>query len=102
VEQNAENPINTRIVTTVRVLNPVEATQTNFEASLAAVLDYLTSEGKAPVAVMPLSTDAVPSGTPSCPKCRSFALYRQNNLGNYECQTCGLPDITEETARRTQ
>lgn len=25
---------------------------------------------------------------PRCPKCASYALYRQNNVGNYECMTC--------------
>jgi Zn ribbon nucleic-acid-binding protein len=39
---------------------------------------------------------------PHCPKCASYALYRQNNIGNYECQTCGLLDIPEEVARRLQ
>ena len=37
-----------------------------------------------------------------CPKCFSFALYRPNNLGNYECQTCGLEGINEDVAQRTQ
>jgi hypothetical protein len=39
---------------------------------------------------------------PHCPKCSSYALYRPNNTGNYECQTCGLQDILEEFARRVQ
>lgn len=37
---------------------------------------------------------------PHCPRCSSYALYRRNNLGAYECETCGLQDITESTARR--
>jgi Zn ribbon nucleic-acid-binding protein len=37
---------------------------------------------------------------PHCPRCASYALYRENNLGNYECQSCGLQDIEEEIARR--
>jgi hypothetical protein len=36
---------------------------------------------------------------PRCPRCVSYALYRPNNIGNYECQTCGLPDIPEDVAR---
>jgi Zn ribbon nucleic-acid-binding protein len=39
---------------------------------------------------------------PHCPKCSSYSLYRKNNIGNYECQTCGLRDIEECTARRVQ
>lgn len=37
---------------------------------------------------------------PHCPKCASYALYRENNLGDYECQSCGLGDIEESRARR--
>jgi hypothetical protein len=37
---------------------------------------------------------------PRCPACLSYYLYRQNNIRNYECMTCGLLDITEEAARR--
>jgi Zn ribbon nucleic-acid-binding protein len=36
---------------------------------------------------------------PRCPACHSYALYRQHNLGNYECQSCGKQNITEATAR---
>jgi hypothetical protein len=39
---------------------------------------------------------------PHCPRCASHALYRKNNVGNYECQSCGLQDIGESAARRTQ
>jgi Zn ribbon nucleic-acid-binding protein len=39
---------------------------------------------------------------PHCPKCASFALYRRNNIGSYECETCGLKDIDETAARRVQ
>jgi len=39
---------------------------------------------------------------PHCPKCASYALYRKNNAGNYECQTCGESGITEAVARRVQ
>ncbi|MGA2755490.1 MAG: hypothetical protein ABSE53_17180 [Terracidiphilus sp.] len=37
---------------------------------------------------------------PHCPKCASYALYRENNLGDYECQSCGLQNIEESAARR--
>jgi hypothetical protein len=39
---------------------------------------------------------------PHCPHCASYALYRQNNIGPYECQTCGLGKIEESLARRVQ
>ena len=39
---------------------------------------------------------------PHCPRCASYALYRPNNIGDYECLTCKLRNITEEVARRTQ
>lgn len=38
---------------------------------------------------------------PRCPRCTSYALYHRGNVGNYECLTCGLQDITEVTARRS-
>lgn len=37
---------------------------------------------------------------PHCPRCASYYLYRKNNIGLYECQTCGLEGIDEATARR--
>jgi len=39
---------------------------------------------------------------PHCPRCASYALYRRNNEGDYECETCGLEGIAEAVARRTQ
>lgn len=39
---------------------------------------------------------------PHCPRCASYALYREHNLGDYECLTCGLQGIEESTARRVQ
>jgi len=39
---------------------------------------------------------------PYCPRCASYALYRKNNIGNFECLTCELRDIPEEVARRVQ
>lgn len=37
---------------------------------------------------------------PHCPRCASYALYRQHNEGKFECQTCGLQNIEEHIARR--
>jgi len=37
---------------------------------------------------------------PHCPKCCSYDLYQQDNIGSYECRTCGLQDIAEQVARR--
>ena len=42
------------------------------------------------------------SSFPHCPRCSSYALYRKNNIGNYQCLTCGLRDIDETVARRLQ
>jgi hypothetical protein len=39
---------------------------------------------------------------PHCPRCASYALYRRNNVGNYECESCGLEEITEVLARRPE
>jgi uncharacterized metal-binding protein (TIGR02443 family) len=39
---------------------------------------------------------------PHCPKCASYALFRENNIGDYECMTCGLQNIEEQIARRLQ
>jgi hypothetical protein len=40
--------------------------------------------------------------SPHCPKCASYALYRKNGIGDYECQTCGERKISEEVSRRMQ
>jgi hypothetical protein len=37
---------------------------------------------------------------PHCPRCANYALYRKDNIGAYECQTCGLQNIEEQVARR--
>ena len=37
---------------------------------------------------------------PRCPACRSWALFRENNRGLYECLTCTQQDIPEHVARR--
>jgi hypothetical protein len=42
------------------------------------------------------------SSFPHCPRCASYALYRKNNVGTYECQTCQLREIDDTVARRIQ
>uniref|UniRef100_E6QIE1 Uncharacterized protein n=1 Tax=mine drainage metagenome TaxID=410659 RepID=E6QIE1_9ZZZZ len=37
---------------------------------------------------------------PHCPYCASYALYRENNIGDYECLTCRRTGIEESTARQ--
>jgi hypothetical protein len=37
---------------------------------------------------------------PHCPRCASYALYRKNNTGPYECMTCRLREISDAVARR--
>jgi hypothetical protein len=37
---------------------------------------------------------------PHCPSCKSFALYRADDQGTYECLTCGLQQIEECWATR--
>lgn len=37
---------------------------------------------------------------PHCPRCTSYSLCRKNNVGTYECMTCGQTGIEESTARR--
>lgn len=39
---------------------------------------------------------------PHCPGCASYYLYRKGNVGNYQCETCGLTEISETVARRIQ
>ena len=36
---------------------------------------------------------------PRCTQCHSYALYRQNSVGDFECLTCGLQGIEEPAAR---
>ena len=45
------------------------------------------------------AADGPPPSMPRCPKCASFALYRQKNVGTYECLTCDLAGIEESIAR---
>jgi hypothetical protein len=37
---------------------------------------------------------------PHCPRCAGYYLYRKDNIGLYECVTCGLAGIEESIARR--
>jgi hypothetical protein len=38
---------------------------------------------------------------PCCPRCKSYALYRKNNTGFFQCPTCGLNNIDEIAARKS-
>jgi transcription initiation factor IIE alpha subunit len=37
---------------------------------------------------------------PHCPRCASYAMFREQNEGPFECLTCGRRAIEESTARR--
>src|SRR5271157_751092 len=54
------------------------------------------------IGAKPASGEGAPhrKAFPHCPRCTSYALYRANNIGDYECLTCKLRNITEEVARR--
>ncbi|MGD0481704.1 MAG: bifunctional DNA primase/polymerase [Terracidiphilus sp.] len=45
------------------------------------------------------AADGLLRSMPRCPQCASFALYRQNSSGTYECLTCDLVGIEESIAR---
>jgi len=74
---------------------PTKPTEPNFVSFVSGLPDSLQ---KIKAAECTLGTKVFPH----CPKCASYALYRQNNIGKYECLTCGLSDIPEEVARRLQ
>jgi hypothetical protein len=52
----------------------------------------------------PFGTDSIKSrlAFPHCPRCASYALYRKNNIGDYECLSCGMRAIDQTSARRLQ
>jgi len=67
------------------------------KTALQALQDYERRKAESP------SRDRCQSGGlvfPRCPQCASYDLYREKNIGEYECQTCGLQGIDEATARR--
>jgi Zn ribbon nucleic-acid-binding protein len=74
---------------------PTKPTKANFGSFVSAPLDGFQ---KIEVGKHSFGGEAFPH----CPRCASYALYRNNNVGKYECRTCGLLDITEEVARRLQ
>jgi Zn ribbon nucleic-acid-binding protein len=39
---------------------------------------------------------------PRCPACGSYALFREHNIGAYECLTCTLQNISEADARQSK
>jgi hypothetical protein len=61
----------------------------------------ISADASHPAKSMSSELEGVPS-FPHCPRCASYALYRKDNIGNYECLTCKLQDIKEATARRVQ
>ena len=36
---------------------------------------------------------------PACPRCDAYCLFREGNVGLYECLRCGLQGIEEHAAR---
>ena len=36
---------------------------------------------------------------PMCPQCGAYCLYREGNVGLYECLRCGFCEINEQDAR---
>ena len=68
----------------------------------AAHLIPALREQKAEVIAILQARNGTLATFPHCPRCVGYALYRSNNLGNYECQTCGLQEIPEELARTVQ
>ncbi len=59
------------------------------------------SERKAEVIEVLRTLGGRAAAFPHCPQCASYALYRRDD-GAYECQTCGMQDISEDLARRVQ
>lgn len=69
------------------------------------LLDFLSSHSAIPYTVPCHTVGWLVNGKrvtvfPHCPRCASYALYRKDNIGDYECLTCGLLEIDESTARR--
>jgi len=64
--------------------------------------DYLEIAKRALERYRSLQAESGQPPFPHCPRCASFALYRKNNQGKFQCEACGLTDIPEEAARRVQ
>lgn len=47
----------------------------------------------------PSGTGAARTNFPQCPRCGSYALYRDGNTGTFECLTCEQPNVMEDEAR---
>jgi len=67
----------------------------------AAPLMGLLAQHKAAVVGILKTNGGRIANSPHCPRCASYALYRKNNIGAFECLTCGVLDIEEVRARRT-
>jgi predicted RNA-binding Zn-ribbon protein involved in translation (DUF1610 family) len=86
--------------------SPETANGTNVELTKPTKSSEVTSEGTF-VSVSTSTAADLPrlSGVqifPHCPRCASYDLYRKDNTRNYECQSCGLTEISDEIARRVQ
>lgn len=65
-------------------------------------LTELLREHKQEVIVILRAHGGAVMAFPHCPRCSSYALYRENNIGDYDCESCGLQGIPEQIARRLQ
>ena len=92
-------PPNSRVIRESQEPEPPKPPKTGFEGFGGAARGPSQQNQTKPVARERVSQR---KEFPRCPKCASYFLYREDNIGNYECETCGLRDITEEVARRTQ
>jgi len=83
---------------------PQRANDTNVELTKPTKPSEATSEGTFVIVSSPghLQTLSGVQNFPHCPRCGSYALYRQNNTGSYECLSCGAADIDEAIARWVQ
>jgi len=104
------------IIEKTPVPEPPKPSFEGFAGAPAGVFQKIGTPERKPerVQVDRMATDPVPPSSPAewyvngrrvtvfphCPHCSSFYLYRQNNVGNYQCESCGLVDIPEDVARR--
>jgi Zn ribbon nucleic-acid-binding protein len=92
------------MVDTIRQLGGVLKLEgDNVRCSLPAAAAHLAGElrERKPEVIALLKTRGGRiANLPHCPTCASYALYRKDNIGLYECMTCGLQEIEETTARR--
>jgi hypothetical protein len=92
-------PPNSRVIRRFPEHEPPKPPKTGFEGSAGTSPGNFQENGTKPVAG---ERAFQRREFPHCPKCAGYSLYRKNNVGSYECMTCGLQDISEEVARRVQ